>query len=303
MAMFVKLGDGLERVDADWAALLSGGGRVGWGDSVNRMWTHAMLVVLLLLIRRATDDERRTPPELPVPVTGRGPVAVRSAVLLVAAAAVAFQWQPDHLPRSTGVAMTVHEADWGEPIGELVDGASVRETRVVDQETLPSGMTPVQVCADVRFVTYARSNTGSVELILTVADSTARRTIAADELTDWGRAAVCLDLDRSSPTLPGPFAPVTVEVRGVDGRLGASAGALGGIGGGTAIAEMPDLRGVIAPRVIGPLAMEVTVVSDPPSAVISRAIDQVALLLPWVLLLLGAVVVVEEQQAVRGRRS
>ncbi len=49
LTILTKLADGLELPGSGAATLLSGGGRVGWGDSVNRMWLHAMLLVLLLL--------------------------------------------------------------------------------------------------------------------------------------------------------------------------------------------------------------------------------------------------------------
>lgn len=51
ITMLMKLGDGLQGEGAGLASLISGGGRIGWGDSVNRMWMHAALVVLLLVIR------------------------------------------------------------------------------------------------------------------------------------------------------------------------------------------------------------------------------------------------------------
>ena len=47
-----RLGAGLERSDSSFSTLLSGGGRIGWGDSVNRMWTHAVLLVLALVVAR-----------------------------------------------------------------------------------------------------------------------------------------------------------------------------------------------------------------------------------------------------------
>jgi hypothetical protein len=59
LTMFSKLGDGLQAVDSDFGTLLSGGGRVGWGDSVNRMWTHAILLVLMLFIVRVIQWSRR----------------------------------------------------------------------------------------------------------------------------------------------------------------------------------------------------------------------------------------------------
>ena len=59
LTMFAKLGDGLQAIDSDFGTLLRGGGRVGWGDSVNRMWTHAILLVLMLFIVRVMQWSRR----------------------------------------------------------------------------------------------------------------------------------------------------------------------------------------------------------------------------------------------------
>lgn len=52
LSLFSKLGDGLQSNTAGFETLLSGGGGIGWGDSVNRMWTHAICLVLLLVILR-----------------------------------------------------------------------------------------------------------------------------------------------------------------------------------------------------------------------------------------------------------
>lgn len=61
LSLFSKLGDGLQKGEISLGVLLSGGGRPGWGDSVNRMWTHAILLVLMLVIvrftQRCTEDE------------------------------------------------------------------------------------------------------------------------------------------------------------------------------------------------------------------------------------------------------
>ena len=54
LTLLSKLGDGLQSSETGFETLLSGGGRIGWGDSVNRMWTHAILLVLFLLIARFT---------------------------------------------------------------------------------------------------------------------------------------------------------------------------------------------------------------------------------------------------------
>lgn len=64
LSLLSKLGDGLQSPEAGFETLLRGGGRIGWGDSVNRMWTHAIFLVLLLVIlrfaqwREASEDAR-----------------------------------------------------------------------------------------------------------------------------------------------------------------------------------------------------------------------------------------------------
>jgi hypothetical protein len=311
--MLVKLGDGLQGQDADWATLISGGGRIGWGDSVNRMWTHAVLVVLLLLLVRV-GEARNTAPSGPAAgsgrTAGRAWAVGRSAALLGVAVWLALQWQPAHLPRPTGVPMVLSEVAGDRPMVELVDGARAQQTvipptldPVVD---LPYSTRPVAVCADVRFVTFARDNVGSVELALSLAGATARRSVLASEIEDWGREEICLDLDRvPEGVLPGPLHPVTVEVVGVGGAPGASVGVLEGPanvtspGGGGALVAVDAAAGVPTGRLAGPLVMDLTIVSDPPSAFLSRTIDRVALLLPWVVLLLGSVTVVVDRRASR----
>lgn len=65
VSVISKLGDGVFRRGGSILDLLfdsGGGGRVGWGDSVNRMWMHAVMMVLLLAVTRftGTDDRRRS---------------------------------------------------------------------------------------------------------------------------------------------------------------------------------------------------------------------------------------------------
>ena len=53
LTFFAKLGDGLQQgPDSVFAALLDGGGRIGWGDSVNRMWTHVIPLILAIIVMR-----------------------------------------------------------------------------------------------------------------------------------------------------------------------------------------------------------------------------------------------------------
>jgi hypothetical protein len=57
LILISKLADGLElSADALSTVLggLGGGARVGWGDSVNRMWMHVVFAVLFLLIARVS---------------------------------------------------------------------------------------------------------------------------------------------------------------------------------------------------------------------------------------------------------
>ena len=60
MTMVARLGDGLQRSGAGLDVLLSGGGSIGWGDSVNRMWTHVMLLVLLVAVTRVSAGRSAT---------------------------------------------------------------------------------------------------------------------------------------------------------------------------------------------------------------------------------------------------
>lgn len=62
VSVIAKLGDGVFRGSGSIVNLLfdsRGGGRVGWGDSVNRMWMHAVMAALLLAVIRFTGGERQ----------------------------------------------------------------------------------------------------------------------------------------------------------------------------------------------------------------------------------------------------
>lgn len=97
LALLAKLGDGLQRGEAGLETLLSGGGRVGWGDSVNRGWTHAIFLIVLLVVMRSGGADH--------PTDDRGDASARAgwsawiarvhvALIVVSAAWVASRWQP-----------------------------------------------------------------------------------------------------------------------------------------------------------------------------------------------------------------
>jgi hypothetical protein len=90
LALLTKLGDGLERFDADVATLLRGGGRIGWGDSVNRAWTHVILLILLLFVLRAVGEG--TAARL------RSSAVLRIVGASIAVIAIAGTWAPFFVP-------------------------------------------------------------------------------------------------------------------------------------------------------------------------------------------------------------
>lgn len=59
VTMVAKLGDGLDADGAALDVLLRGGGRIGWGDSVNRMWTHVAFVITVLIVLAVIDRAGR----------------------------------------------------------------------------------------------------------------------------------------------------------------------------------------------------------------------------------------------------
>ena len=94
VTMYVKLADGLhDRPGIGRAEILetylSGGGRVGWGDSSNRMWTHAAFVAILLfsaVVARGVSSEAASRWRLS---------SVGAAILVLGAWPI--MWQPDYL--------------------------------------------------------------------------------------------------------------------------------------------------------------------------------------------------------------
>lgn len=310
-----RLGDGLQRSGADWTLLLSGGGRVGWPDSVNRMWTHAVLVVLLLLLLQIRDrslptDEADGAQAGPASSSGVRPRPVMLGLLALTAIWVAAQWQPDHLPRPTDERVTVERTEGGRPAGELVHGSQIRQVILPPAGELPEGAEATGTCVAVRFVTYARGNTGHVDLSLSNGDTTTTRRIDVADIDDWSSQEVCLD-QLASASGPGRLGePLSVTVSGVDGTAGSAVSVLvggpsaaGGSSGPGAVVTVPDAHGRLVTRSVGPLDVEVTLRYEPRTAIFSRTIDRVALLLPWLLLGVGTVLVGVDRRVDRTLRA
>lgn len=286
ITMLVKLGDGFQRDRADLGSILSGGGRIGWGDSVNRMWMHAALVVLLLVIR---SGER-------VPLRPRSTASAASrsmygVVLLAIAGGTALQRQPDGVPRSTvEEEFTLLSALGDQPIGELVDGAQVNQRLALPPPVLPSGTISRLLCADVRMVTFARGNVGDVELELRAGGRSAFRQVAADPLVDWGTERVCLDLSVDRQPGAQALGDAVVAVTGRGAVLGVAASALQAPASASrpgALLVTVDTAGVTTEHQTGHLVMDVVMVADVRIGLLSDPLRRSTLVLPWLALLIG----------------
>jgi hypothetical protein len=222
--LLAKLLDGSQRLSTgDEGALLdlllSGGGRPGWGDSVNRMWTHGALVALLLIIVAATAPTRGKDA-----AEGHGRRrAVRPAgiALVVATLVTAIWWRPDHMgpvgPASTTVLIdSVAER----PGPELLTDAALEQVIPIPiGVTVPADTDSIRACADVTFTDFGRPNDGAFVISVTGDDGATASTEHQGRSQDAGAVkTTCLDLDPSRPI------PAELEVRilGLAGALGYS---------------------------------------------------------------------------------
>jgi hypothetical protein len=274
VTMVAKLGDGLDAGGAALDVLLRGGGRIGWGDSVNRMWTHVTFVIVVLIVMAAMDRAvRRTPNVRPDVRVGpmvvwrtRSPLrrlletsaAVLSGVATIVGAIMVVQrWDPHFLPVPPDYDVTeVLETSGELPVGELLTGTEVRQpiALAASSDPRPGRYRPL-VCVELQFVTYGRPARGSLEVTLATSGAEDRSILDASELSDWGSEQFCLALPDDRPSLEG----LEVRIAGLDGEAGSGASVLsdGRVGGST----VHDTRdGAGAPvRLAGPLAMVVTV--------------------------------------------
>jgi len=307
VALLSKLGDGLQVTTSGFDRLLSGGGRTGWGDSVNRMWTHVVLIVAYLLVRAA----ERAPSTVRPSARRAGPMrtvfagAVSAVVLVAFGPWVAGQWRPDHVPiRSVSEERQLLAFSRSGPVADLTDGTVVEQLILLPESTpgvasgsgffAGSDATILAACIDVTFVTYGSDVTGRYRIELTYGERTATRTIDARDVVDWGTQRACLDLE---PEDTGSGSPSEMHVRisgngAAPGRAAAVLGSDEAVGFGAVVTTVaPDGTKVV--RRVMPLGITLSIAVDDPIPVFSRPLERSNLLLPWLAALLGIAAVVE----------
>ncbi len=237
--LLAMLAAGTERLDASadnlggqlLSGLLSGGGRIGWGDSANRMWTHVALVVLLLALlslleyrgRPATSHRREPAPR-------RRP-ALGSVVILLLVVALTLsevsRWNvvdlgPAGPPAIASLDVAGH--GWPEGSGEFVPfpHGTVRSESlgVPSGFVLPDDVRSAEVCVAVVLANPAGADGGRVVTTLTASSAgeivAATRTDLATSTDAPTRKILCLPL----PLPAVPTAPLTVTWSG-EGTPGA----------------------------------------------------------------------------------
>lgn len=228
-ALFAKLLDGSQQVDGlggFGTALLSGGGRVGWGDSVNRMWTHVVLVVLLLALVAALEGlDAPTEPAAP-----RSDRARWFAFTVVGALAISevMRWQPPDLgpigPPEV-VALSVEPSDgrrWDEPV-QFPDGAewSAALTAPTGFE-LPDRTRRVEICVDFVLSSLGTAEEGAVEVDLIAShDGEIRSVPRVDQAASQRESSPKQSCLRVRPT-ELTTTSVSVHIRGTGGPVGES---------------------------------------------------------------------------------
>ncbi len=212
--------------------LLSGGGRLGWGDSSNRMWTHGALVALLLVIIAARGHHTTTEPD-DAPTRRSAKVRPATVALISAVLLTAVWWQPDHLgPVGPAASTTIVDTQAETPGPELTTGTSL-----VQRITLPSGIVipedtdTILACADVTFTDLGRANSGAFTITISEADGQGRSTTERHNGRSQRAGSVkstCVELD---PTRPLPE-HVEVRLTAISGNPDASVAPMLGTDGG-----------------------------------------------------------------------
>lgn len=188
-------------------------GRIGWGDSSNRMWTHliptAIIVgVALIASSGAPEPARRA---------GRArAAAMLGAGLLVIAGSA---WDPGHLlPERRSVVLSEHEGGI-ETTGELVAGVRVAQSVVIPSDRVDEalGLIEPRLCAALTYGTFGRRNDGTVEVLLDGPSRVIVGRLETSELIDNVPQEVCVPLDPADLPPRAEFAVV-----GLRGGAGAS---------------------------------------------------------------------------------
>lgn len=214
MTMLAQLADGSAALRLDDAGttldvLLSGGGRPKWGDSVNRMWTHAAFIALFVAALgphapKASRDRlsRRLSPA----VFGLG-----AAVVLVA-----LWWRPDLGPDGPPAMTTLVASPTGPTELEMVAGATATQRIPLPAvETIPDDVAFVELCFDVALRTPGGEPAeGTFTLSLTAGPTSVTETFRGAAQAGEVMKDVCLE-----PGLPLP-AEAVATVRGISGSSG-----------------------------------------------------------------------------------
>lgn len=240
--LLAKLGDGIFGSNGSILDLLlvaRGGGRVGWGDSVNRMWMHAVLVVVGFAVVRLVgllDDRKGDGAGTAGGTFSRARSGARLVTFPLLAVWVASLWAPFYVEADRVPAFEQSETWQVEILGDrpgpvLVDGTVIQQVLGVPPEAVPEGeSTHASLCAVIPFVTYNRENRGWVEVDLTVGARSETYIVQQPELEDWTSEAFCLD-DIHREELKDGLLRVTLRGGGVQEEGAAVSALVGGRGG------------------------------------------------------------------------
>lgn len=252
LALFSKnLGDGI--------------GRVHWHDSVNRIWMHVLLVLVLLAVLALAELAAGAP------ARRRWLTRVAAPVIALLMVATARLWDPV-LALADPVEQVI-SAIPGPALSATPELAADRQILHAVQLQLPDTRElqrarSVHVCADIRFGTYGRSNTGAVDVRFSLAERTVGATIDSATLVDNAIERVCWDIG-AGPEALDELQPLTIiSLRGL-GPGPAPALMLGGDGS-------PDIT--VAVRWVEPLRWNAPLVQNAPMAL---AVLLGAVLLAW----------------------
>lgn len=308
ITLLAKLADGTDRIGSAEAGrlfdvLLSGGGRVGWADSGNRMFSHFVPVTLLLLVAaaahgvlRASGPSRRR----------RRDVLFGTMATAVALAMLVTLWTPAHAgPPGPSVTVAALSVPTSEAALALPDGVQLTQRVALPEgDPLPDDVVLLQVCATVVLAApQGRGSAGgSVLLTVTLTDDTGRsdtgsRDLAASSIGPRSEETVCTSLDPAA-ALPDR---ATVQVSGIGIRPEASV---------TVLAVEPDDDGPGDPSArpfVAGLSVEVDAPSSDPRGRTARAVSTALRAgLRWGpavgVLAIASAVLVGRQQG-RGRRG
>jgi hypothetical protein len=227
LSMFVKMADNVRELNFN--RLLGGGGRVGYFDSVNRMWMHVLLVALFVVLTQMgsepTTAQRKSEHRHRRPLVDAG----RGLLLGALAISVAGLWSPSYVSvaeagdeRTAGTISAV-AVQGTNVVGELVDGSKVEQQVFLDRRIeFPEGAEDREICVGVQFVTFARKNTGSVEVQLALGEFRDRYEVRAVDLEDWGFPSFCLSITDEADL----GVPLEITIAGKDAIEGASVSVL-----------------------------------------------------------------------------